>query len=336
MKNWTGLGGVEFVTQQFSPSKFKVFLLGHRYTLPRLAVAETDSILTQYTAANSLSDPSHVGIARSVESNANAFHDSQQRRRALSAEPTLSRPIQSQCRHVCRRMGFSNYPGKDNNLISSEDSEIRLVRDALANAIASLTFMSYRRDFQPMYRLPHADSFESESTSCGHLFSYQKAAPLPAPECIRITSDAGWGCTIRCAQMLLFEVLQRHFLWVSCNRVTLSFTEAHSSPPIVSQPSECLFYSTEQAKASHATDASLDNVVSSNTVVLNLNLKKVTQRKSLHLVFSESLSISLLLMCFCPCSLVDSIYHAHIPLYFLTAIQLLMGAQWLLPRVVVP
>lgn len=92
------------------------------------------------------------------------------------------------------------------NPLGSEGSKTEAAHRQLEKFINSLIFMSYRRDFPPMYR------FENDSPSVPTCSVPAPSVQTPAvPNVIKVTSDAGWGCTIRCAQMLLFEVLRRHF-----------------------------------------------------------------------------------------------------------------------------
>jgi len=63
-----------------------------------------------------------------------------------------------------------------------------------AEAWASITRMTYRKGFTPMYRPVRGSSVNSDERQ----------------RYIRLTSDAGWGCMIRVGQMLLATVLKRH------------------------------------------------------------------------------------------------------------------------------
>lgn len=235
VKSWTGLGGVEFTTQQFSPDEFRVYLLGHAFALPAVPATTDDQLWNCLVTA-----PSTPRISTSVSpllapddtsSPKLPFPYSPEQyrqRRASSAEPVPScSTVKSPCRLTYSRTGSVNCLGGIDKLPTSRRAvETRLVRDALDSAISSLTFMSYRRDFPPMYRLGHLSSFESVQTPCSHASSTDQDPAPRANECIRITSDAGWGCTIRCAQMLLFEVLRRHFLWASCKKTDVPFPES--------------------------------------------------------------------------------------------------------------
>lgn len=163
VKNWTGLGGEEFIVRDFIPTESTVFLLGRPFSL----LQDENSVQQKmwgYPPSELGSGPAGPS-AQSLRTNlAAAVRD---RSHETSAAPALS-------------------------------SEYETVHNRLEKFIDSFIFMSYRRDFPPMYR------FENEG-------SILDVHETNLPDVIKVTSDAGWGCTIRCAQMLLFEVLKRHF-----------------------------------------------------------------------------------------------------------------------------
>lgn len=140
------------------------------------------------------------------------------RRRIISAFQQWTHDVGSTIcayvHNVCHWSGFSGEQFHLSELTPASSVSIlgrcfapggpeRGLRFELQQCLNSLVIMSYRKAFPPMYRvdidngpppdLPTSDDFPPES------------------DAIRVTSDAGWGCAIRCAQMLLFHTLVVHF-----------------------------------------------------------------------------------------------------------------------------
>lgn len=130
------------------------------------------------------------------------------------------------------------------------------MHNELEKFVDSLVFMSYRKDFPPMYRLETSDDQNVHDCSWTTTFpqggvcnssicplSLLPSPPsgLPTTDVIKVTTDAGWGCTIRCTQMLVFEALKRHFrtpehIWAVLMRdekkesEVKTFTSTHNEP----------------------------------------------------------------------------------------------------------
>lgn len=182
------MGGDEFSIRDFVPTESIVFILGRRFSL--LDVPQSAPFNRSH----------HLGNGKSASA-------------PLASDSSVS----SLDHHLLELDQGVTRIGRRSNVFEKPNSSDHTLHDELEAFLDSLVFMSYRKDFAPMYRFEN-DRHQSVVDS----LSLQGSSTC-LPDVIRVTSDAGWGCTIRCTQMLVFEALKRHFpspehIWASTNK----------------------------------------------------------------------------------------------------------------------